>query len=168
MKSYRLALIGFGNVGQGLTQILRDHGQKLAQQYGASFQIVAVCDFLQGSLYNPAGLDPALLLKAVENDGHLRNLAAPQQGWDALETITRCNADVVVEMSYTDLQTGEPATSHIRAALQAGKHVATTNKGPIALHYPELAALAEEHKVIIEAEGTGMSGSPAIHLGPAP
>ena len=165
LENYRLALIGFGNVGQGLAQVLRDHGQELAQQYGAAFQIVAVCDFLQGSLYNPAGLDPALLLEAVENDGHLRNLAAPQQGWDALETITRSNADVVVEVSYTDLQTGEPATSHVRAALQGGKHVATTNKGPIALHYPELAALARQHKVKIEAEGTVMSGTPAIHLG---
>ena len=165
MKTYRLALIGFGNVGQGLAQILRDRGQELGQRYGATFQIVAVCDILQGSLYDPAGLDPALLLQAVENDGHLRNIDAPQQGWDALETITRSNADVVVEMSYTDLQTGEPAVSHVRAALQGGKHVATTNKGPIALHYPELAALARQHKVKIEAEGTVMSGTPAIHLG---
>ena len=117
MKTYRLALIGFGNVGQGLAQILRDRGQELGQRYGATFQIVAVCDFLQGSLYDPAGLDPALLLQAVENDGHLRNIEAPQQGWDALETIARSSADVVVEMSYTDLQTGEPAVSHVRAAL---------------------------------------------------
>lgn len=165
METVRLALIGFGNVGQGLAQILRDRGQELAQRYGADFQIVAVCDFLQGSLYDPAGLDPASLLAAVEKDGHLRNLAAPQKGWDALQTITRSSADVVVEMSYTDLQTGEPATSHVRAALQAGKHVATTNKGPIALHYPQLAALARENKVKIEAEGTVMSGTPAIHLG---
>jgi len=165
METYRLALIGFGNVGQGLAQILRDRGQELGQRYGATFQIVAVCDFLKGSLYNPAGLDPALLLEAVENDGHLRNMEAPQVGWDALETITGSNADVVVEMSYTDLKTGEPAVSHARAALQIGKHVATTNKGPIALQYPSLAALAQKHKVKIEAEGTVMSGTPAIQLG---
>jgi len=165
MKTYRLALIGFGNVGQGLAQILRDHGQELGQRYSVMFQIVAVCDFLQGSLYDPAGLDPADLLNAVAKDGHLRNAAAPQIGWDALETITRSNADIVVEMSYTDLQTGEPAVSHVRAALEAGKHVATTNKGPVALQYPALAALAQQHNVKIEAEGTVMSGTPAIHLG---
>jgi homoserine dehydrogenase len=165
MKIYRLALIGFGNVGQGLVQILRDRGHDLTQRYGAQFQIVAVSDFLKGSLYNPAGLDPAQLLAANENDGHLRNLEAPHHGWDALETITRCNADIVVEISYTDLQTGEPALSHIRAALAGGKHVATTNKGPIALHYPALADLARQHQVQIQAEGTVMSGTPAIHLG---
>jgi homoserine dehydrogenase len=165
METYRLALIGFGNVGQGLAQILRDRAQELGQRYGATFQIVAVCDFLQGSLYDPVGLDPAMLLQAVENHGHLRNIEAPHQGWDAMETITRSDAEIVVEMSYTDLQTGEPALSHIRAALEGGRHVATTNKGPIALHYPALAALARQHKVKIEAEGTVMSGTPAIHLG---
>jgi len=165
MKTYRLALIGFGNVGQGLAQILRDRGPELGERYGATFQIVAVCDFLQGSLYNPVGLDPAVLLAAVENDGHLRNIEAPQQGWDAEETISGSKADIIVEMSYTNLETGEPATSHVRWALQAGKHVATTNKGPIALHYAELADMARQNKVEIEAEGTVMSGTPAIHLG---
>jgi homoserine dehydrogenase len=165
MKSYRLAFIGFGNVGQGLAQILDDRGQELAGRFGAQFQIVAVSDFVLGSLYDPAGLEPALLLKASKEDGHLRDIDAPHQGWDALETITRSNADVVVEMSYTNLETGEPALSHVRAALAAGKHVATTNKGPIALQYPELAALAQENNVRIEAEGTVMSGTPAIHLG---
>src|SRR5690349_17595373 len=31
---YRLALIGFGSAGQGLAQILRDHGDALARRYG--------------------------------------------------------------------------------------------------------------------------------------
>lgn len=165
MENYRLALIGFGNVGQGLAQILRDQGQELAQRYGAQFQVVAVSDFLKGSLYDPSGLDPAQLLQANEQDGHLHNVEATHRGWDALETITRSNADIVVEISYTDLQTGEPALSHIRAALAGGKHVATTNKGPIALHYPDLADLARQNQVQIQAEGTVMSGTPAIHLG---
>jgi homoserine dehydrogenase len=165
MKTYRLDLIGFGNVGQGLAQILANHGAALAERYGAEFKIVAVSDFALGSLYNSEGLDPALLLQAVANDGHLRGFDAPQKGWDALETIGLSNADVLVEMSYTDLETGEPAAGHIREALAARKHVSTTNKGPIALHYPELAALARKQGVQIAAEGTVMSGTPALALG---
>ncbi len=165
MKTYRLVLIGFGNVGQGLTQILRERGQELAQRFGTNFQIVAVSDFVLGSLHNPAGLDPAQLLQAVAEDGSLESIAAPEKGWDALETIKRSEADIVVEMSYTDLETGEPAVSHIRAALDAGKHVVTTNKGPVALYYPQLAELAAQNNLRIEAEGTVMSGTPAIHLG---
>ena len=53
MYTYRLAIIGFGNVGQGFAQILRDQGAELAQQFGVRFQIVAVSDLLKGSVHDP-------------------------------------------------------------------------------------------------------------------
>lgn len=165
MQNYRLALIGFGNVGQGFAKILQDKGEQLARRFDVKFQIVAISDLLKGSLYNPDGLDPATLLKAVQNDGHLNNLSAPHQNWDALKTISQTNADAIIEISYTDLETGEPASTHIRAALENGKHVVTTNKGPIALRYPELAALAREKGVEIGVEGTVMSGTPTLRIG---
>lgn len=164
METYRLALIGFGNVGQGLAQILRDRGALLEDQFGLRLQIVAVSDLLKGSLYDPAGLDAGALLAAVQSSGKIDSLAAPQHGWDALRTITDTNADAVVELSYTDLKTGEPAITHLRAAIQSGKHVVTTNKGPIALRYPELKALADDRGVEIGLEGTVMSGTPSLRL----
>src|SRR3974377_2277162 len=144
MQTYGLGIIGFGNVGQGFTQILRDEGAELAQQYGARFQIVAVCDLLKGSVHDPKGLNPAALLDSIAATENLERVAAPDRGWNALETIERSQADVVIELSYTDLKTGEPAITHLRRALELGKHVVTTNKGPIALKYPELKALAEK------------------------
>ncbi|MFQ5855492.1 MAG: homoserine dehydrogenase [Anaerolineae bacterium] len=165
MHTYRLALIGFGTVGQGLAQILRDRGDVLAQRFGAEFQIVAISDLLKGSVFNPAGLEPAELLDAIQADDNLDRVAGPHRGWDAMRTIAESNADVVVELSYTDLETGEPAHSHVRVALEQGKHVVTTNKGPIALHYPELAELARTHNVEMGVEGTVMSGTPALRLG---
>lgn len=165
MHTYRLALIGFGNVGQGLAQILRDRGDDLAARFGADIRIVAVSDLLKGSLHDPDGLDPALLLDAVQGDGHLAGVPAPFRGWDALTTIAASNADVVVEMSYTDLRTGEPALTHLRKALEMGRHVLTTNKGPVALAYHSLAELARRQGVEIGVEGTVMSGTPALRLG---
>ncbi len=162
---YNLALIGFGNVGQAFAQILRDQHASLSQQFGADFVIVSVCDLLKGSVCDPHGLDPAALLDAVTTTGKLETVAAPHHGWDALRTIAESGADVVVELSYTDLKTGEPAVTHLRAALNAGKHVVTTNKGPIALHYAELKKLAEAKGVEIGAEGTVMSGTPSLRLG---
>src|SRR6188508_2868955 len=113
---YRLALIGFGSAGQGLAQILRDHGDALARRYGVDLRIVAICTLRRGSLYDPAGLDPAALLEALSNDGHLRNLAG-QRDWPPLDMIDQADADALVELSPTDLSSGEPATSHMRAAL---------------------------------------------------
>jgi len=163
MHTYRLAMIGFGNVGQGFAQILRDEGADLAQQYGARFQIVAVSDLLKGSVHDPRGLDPAALLEAAAA-GTLDRAAALDRGWKAIETIERSQADIVIELSYTDLNTGEPAITHLRRALELGKHVVTTNKGPIALKYPELKALAEKNGVEIGAEGTVMSGTPSLRM----
>ena len=66
MQTYRLAIIGFGNVGQGFASILRDRGEELAQKFGARFQIVAVCDFLKGSVHDPKGISPAVLAACDE------------------------------------------------------------------------------------------------------
>lgn len=169
MKRYRLAMIGFGNVGQGLAQILREQGEALARRHGVDLQIVAVSDLLKGSAYEPEGLDPGALLAAVtsaaQGEQPLAQVQATHHGWDALRTIGESNADIVLEMSYTDLQTGEPALTHVRHALQQGKHVVTTNKGPTALYFPELKRLAQENGVELGVEGTVMSGTPALRLG---
>lgn len=60
---------------------------------------------------------------------------------------------------------GEPALSFIKRALEHDKHVVTTNKGPIALKFQELYALARSKNLEIGVEGTVMSGTPTIHLG---
>lgn len=162
---YRLALIGFGTVGQGFVEILRDRSVDLTEQFGVRYRITGVCDARLGSVHDPAGLDPEALLEAVRDGGGLESLAAPDLGWDAIRLAEQGAADVLVELSFTDLETGEPATTHVRRALESGKHVVTTNKGPIALHWPELSALAAERGLQIGAEGTVMSGTPTVNLG---
>jgi homoserine dehydrogenase len=164
MHTYRLAIIGFGNVGQGFAQILLEQAEELARQ-GVEYKIVAVCDLLKGSLYSPEGLAPAALLETVQTGKSLDTLAAAAHGWDAQRTIAESGAEVLIELSYTDLKTGEPATSHIRQALERGMHAITTNKGPVALHYPELLALAQQRGVQLGIEGTVMSGTPSLRLG---
>jgi homoserine dehydrogenase len=161
MQTVRLALIGFGNVGQGFAQILLERGDRYTENLGLRFMIVAINDLVRGCAFNPDGLDLSTILQAKD----FSSLPDGAPGWDAFATIARSNADVVVELSFTNLQTGEPAASHVRAALESGKHVVTSNKGPVALRYAELAALAHSRKLKIGVEGTVMSGTPALHLG---
>ena len=165
MKTYRLALIGFGNVGQGFAQIIAERGDALVKEFGAYFKIVAVSDLLKGSVYDPKGLDAAQMLATVQKDGDLKNFPAPERGWNALRTIKEADIDVVIEMSYTDLSKGEPALGYIRAALEAGRHVVTTNKGPTALFFPELLKLAKKSNVELGVEGTVLAGTPALRMG---
>ncbi len=165
--THKLALIGFGTVGQGLAEILRDKGAALRDNLGFDGQIVAISDFIKGSLYHPDGLDIAKLLEVVQSTGKLD--AYPDspglvRGWDSLTTIRQSNADTVVEVAYTDINTGQPAIDHCRAAFTSGKNVVMSNKGPVALAYQELSALAKENGVRWGFEGTVMSGTPALRM----
>lgn len=162
----RLALIGFGNVGQGLAQLLLDKAADLNARYGFSASIVAVSTLRKGGLYQPMGLDLAALLRAGQagNFATYPDSAGLVRNLDPLATIRQTNADVVIEVTYTDYITGEPALSHVRAALELGKHVVTANKGPIALAYHDLAALAAQQRCFFGYEGTVMGGTPTLRL----
>ncbi len=165
MRTYRLALIGFGNVGQGLATILRDQGQMIADKHGAEYRIVAVNTGRHGSIYNPEGFDPGMLLAAYEETQRIDTVPAPNIGWAVPQVIYESNADVIVELTSSDLLSGEPAAGYIRAALRQDRHVVTTNKGPIALFYPELSAAAAERGVMLGVEGTVMGGTPLLRVG---
>lgn len=163
----KLALIGFGTVGQGFAEILRDRGTILRKTLGFDARIVAVSDMLKGALYHPAGLDVAGLLEVVQTTGKLDGYPdAPglKRGWDSLKTIRDSNADTVVEVSYTDIKTGQPAIDHCRTAFESAKNVVMSNKGPVALAYAELSRLAEANGVRWGFEGTVMSGTPALRM----
>ncbi len=163
-----IALIGFGTVGQGLVEILRDKRKMLKEKYDYDFDIVAVSDFLKGSIYCPDGLDIDELLDLAHSGKNLDEYAEDcpgcESGWDALNTIRESNADVICELTYTDIKTGGPALEHVRTALSAGKHVITSNKGPAALAYRELTDLAAAKNVQFLIEGTVMSGTPVLNF----
>jgi homoserine dehydrogenase len=162
---YKLALIGFGNVGQGLAEILSKKAALLREKFDIDIRIVAVCDLYKGSIADPDGFCPQALLDHVTESGDLKDFPAPDKGWDAGETIKNSNANVLVELAFTDLKTGEPALSHMIQALESGMHVSTTNKGPAALHFPKLLELSKAHGGQIGVEGTVMSGTPALAMG---
>lgn len=167
MDEQRLAMIGFGTVGQALTRILMERGEELREKEGFSAGITAISDPVKGALYHPEGLDLFQVLRVLEREGTLE--AYPEtpglvRGWDSLRTIRESNADTVVEVTYTDVETGQPAIDHCRAAFETEKNVVTTNKGPVALAYRELSGLADQKGVRWGFEGTVMSGTPALRM----
>ncbi|MBC8526018.1 MAG: homoserine dehydrogenase [Candidatus Cloacimonetes bacterium] len=160
MRETKLAIIGCGTVGQGLLQIIKDKN--------ADIVVVAISDMLKGSLLDPDGIDISLMLDILSKGGKVDDFdkVSPSavRGLDAIETIRQCDADIVAEMTYTDIKTGQPATSHIEAALKKGMHVTTSNKGPAALYYKKLSKLATDNEVKFLIEGTVMSGTPVFNL----
>jgi homoserine dehydrogenase len=75
-----------------------------------------------------------------------------------------CPADVLVELTALNPLTGQPATDHIRAALESGKSAVTANKGPIAHAYRELRDLAAANGRRLRFESTVMDGTPIFGM----
>ena len=71
---------------------------------------------------------------------------------------------VCIETTVLDIDRGEPAVSHVRAALEGQAHVVTANKGPAAFAYHELEALAESVDRVFFFEGAVMDGVPVFNL----
>ncbi|MFQ5556890.1 MAG: homoserine dehydrogenase, partial [Acidimicrobiales bacterium] len=158
MSEMRLAIAGFGNIGRTLAA----ESPGISARIGMDVTIVAVSDPRYGTIVDPKGIDGALLAKAAANDGSFSGFAGHVADVNTMEMIEAAPADVLVELTYTDLATGEPALSHIEAAIARGMDVSTTNKGPIALRLVELEGAATAAGVTIAFEGTVMSGTPAV------
>ncbi|MDH3889581.1 MAG: homoserine dehydrogenase [candidate division Zixibacteria bacterium] len=158
----RLLFIGFGTVVQGLSELLAEKATELKQKHGLDLKVVGISDMLKGCVYAPDGIDLAQALEAAKN-GDLKQLPNQFEA-DALAMIDAADADLMVEATYTDIKTGQPATSHIKAALAKGMHVTTTNKGPVALFLQELKKLADANGVKFLYEGTVISGTPLLNL----
>jgi homoserine dehydrogenase len=163
----KVALIGFGTVGQGFAEILRDKATQLREDYGFVPEIVAVATRSRGTLYHREGLDPAGLLAAMQQ-GHLSHYPAVgslRRDWEAMRIVRESEADVVIEASPTNLQTGQPAINLCYAAFESGKHVVLANKGPVALAYDELLEAAEGAGKLLLFEATVMAGTPVLRVG---
>ena len=158
----RIAIIGFGVVGQGFLEVLNSKKTELSEL--SKVKLVAIADPVKGSVYCEDGLDTEKLLQLVKERGHIKDYPAEECGWDSLKTIRESDTDVIVELTPTNIETGEPGYTHIKEALTLKKHVVTTNKGPIALYYHELMELAQKNGVKLLFEGTVVSGTPVIRF----
>ena len=164
MTEYKLALVGFGGVNRALAHLIAERNENWKTELGFTLKVVGVTDLFLGSVIDREGLDAALLATLPAVKGAFAQL--PGGTAEALNeaVIKDCGADIIVEAIFTNPVDGEPATSFCRWALERGKHVVTTNKGPIALHGAELKALARRNNVAFEYEGSVMSGTPVIRV----
>lgn len=162
----RLASLGFGNVGRALAQMLAEKADELQKRYDLTFSFTGIYTRSAGAVLWPEGVS-AGAVAAMEWPPAGRHHGTEQTTSDALDFIRDVPADVVLELTTLNPQSGQPAIDHIRAALSAGKHVVTANKGPIAYAYRELRELAREHGVALRFESTVMDGTPIFRMAEA-
>jgi homoserine dehydrogenase len=156
-----LALIGFGNVARRFALLLEDRRELLMREYNLECRIVGVATRRHGGRYVPRGVDVA----AVDDGGSSAG-GRESAAMHIIDRLGQSDADfrVVVETTTLDIAAGEPAIDHVRAAIAAGCHVITANKGPVAFAYARLRDEAEAAGVSFLFEGAVMDGIPIFNL----
>jgi homoserine dehydrogenase len=159
-----LSFVGFGNVGRALGRLLLRKRLWLQERYGLDFMVTGIYTARHGAAIDPAGLDLEAAIARAEADDSLEVLSAQPAPAAALDFIAQCPADVLFENSPVNYTDGEPAVTHLRAALNAGMHAVTANKGPVVHAYHSLSALARQVGRRFYFESTVMDGAPIFSL----
>ena len=132
----KIAVMGYGNIGSGVVDVLRINKEKIAQRAGEEIEVKYILD-----LRDFPG-DP--MENAIVHDYQVI-VDDPEIG-------------VVVET----MGGVEPAYTFVKAMLEAGKQVATSNKNLVAAKGAELIKIARDHNVNFQFEASVGGGIPII------
>ena len=139
MKSkVRIALAGFGVVGGGTHQLLREHKADVESRVGAPVELKWLLSRKK---------KPALLVGAgVRQTTNWRDLVNDPE------------VDCIVEL----MGGTEPARSLMVEALRAGKHIVTANKAVLSKHWNEIFGLAQARHKLVYFEAAVGGGVPIV------
>jgi len=139
MGSIKIGLLGLGNVGSGVWNILHQNKEKIKQYTGVDIQVKKVL---------------------VRNMNKMRNVSIPKEVMTTNidEIIIDPEIQIIVEL----IGGLDPAYDYMKRAIESGKHVVTANKAVIATYGSELFSLAKKNRVEIRFEGSVGGGIPII------
>ena len=132
----KVAVMGYGTIGSGVVEVLQINKEKIARRAGQEVEVKYILD-LRDFPGDP--MEDAIIhdYKTIVED--------PEVG-------------IVVET----MGGVEPAYTFVKAMLEAGKSVATSNKNLVAAKGAELIAIAREHGVNFQFEASVGGGIPII------
>jgi homoserine dehydrogenase len=157
-----LCLVGFGNVNRALVRLLVDRTEELDKR-DIHWRITGVASRRLGWIADPSGLDVARLT-ADHAVGPEPFPANQREITNVRDWLRAAKADVLFEATSLNVENGQPAVDHLRAALEQGAHAITANKGPIVHAYDELRQLAAQRRRRFLFESTVMDGVPIFSL----
>lgn len=138
MSVIRVAILGFGTVGEGVYKTIESHQKELNAILGKKVEVAAVL---------------------IRNQKKVRNIAENVLVTTDFEEIMRLpELDIVMEAIVEQ----EPSFTYLKKAISKGCHIITANKEMFAHHGKELLELGQENNVSIGFEATVAGGIPII------
>jgi homoserine dehydrogenase len=167
-----LVMVGYGHVGRRFARLLDERRDRLEREFDLTCRVTGIATRRHGAIYSAEGVDALAAALLVEAGGSLSDLqpsgkTARVSGSHAvIAALSRSAAPlrVLVETTTLDIAAAQPALDHVRLALEAGCHVVTANKGPVAFAYQELSAIAARSATSFLFEGAVMDGIPVFNL----
>jgi homoserine dehydrogenase len=161
-----LVLVGFGNVARRFVRLLDERRDRLAADEDLTCRVVGISTRRHGRAWNSSGLPASVLPPGSLPSPDDRSEDGSPDSFEMIRRLGESRADmrVVVETTTLDIAAGQPAIDHVRAAIAAGVHVVTANKGPAAFAYEPLRAEAAAAGVSFLFEGAVMDGVPVFNL----
>jgi homoserine dehydrogenase len=157
MRHFNLCFLGFGNVGRALARLLTAKSAELRDAYGVEWRVNGVATRRMGWLADDNGLDVTQLLAN-------RAISMSSASGGITEWLKSARPDLLFETTSLNPETGQPAIDYLRAALQAGAHAITANKGPVVYAYNELSRLARSAGRNFLFESTVLDSAPVFSL----
>lgn len=150
-------------VGQSFVKLLVSHSTDLYNVYGIKPKVVACADN-GGIVTCDQGLNLDRLLNIKKNKKSVAQYGPRGSTSEIVDVIENLDAEVVIELTPTNITDGEPGKNHIITAMKSGKNVITVNKGPLALEFPSLIELAEYNRIAFKFSGTVGGGTPILEF----
>ncbi len=163
-KSVRVALVGLGNVGRSFLALMAEKATLLREQYGLELRLTAAADS-SGAVMTESGIDPTALRLHKERGGRTGDFLGGVPGMSARKLVAQAPADLLLEASPVNLQTGQPGLDCVRTAIRRGMHVVLANKGPLVHAFGELTQAAAEAGVGLAYSATVCGALPVVNIG---
>lgn len=159
MKHYRIAFLGFGNVGRALARLFASKAAELREIYDLESSITGVATRSMGWLSNAEGFSVPYLITGSPDES-----LPPARSSGINEWLIQVQPDVVFETTSLNHETGQPAIDYLSAVLKSGAHAITANKGAVVYGYDQLSKLAAEAGKCFFFESTVLDSAPVFSL----
>lgn len=163
MKTHKLALVGVGNVGRRLLDLIVERKQILRNKYALEFTMHCVADS-SGIVVSDDGIDIAALSEHKLRGGRIAELTQYTQKSSLADALDDTDCDILLEASPLDLDTGYPGLDNSRTALNRGIHLVLANKAPLALAHAELLGIAAKTGAGMLYSATFCGGLPVLNV----
>lgn len=167
MKSVKIIVCGIGRVGREFIRLLADGTDDLEKRYGLHFIICAAADIGGAAITeSETGLDAQQLLDHIRNGGSVENFGRyGRPGLTGEQAIRQGQAEALIETTPTNLTDGEPAKTHVLAAIEKQMEVVSANKGPFVLFYRELHESARKNNCRLHISAATAAALPTLDVG---